>query len=329
MSNEKPKSLKQLRSEGKIGSRDLYQIDVRDLVVVPGQSGRNETTERFKQSVKDLTDFLRNGGKVPPIEFRLNGDKIEVAQGHRRRLSYLDWLPEVVAEAEKAGLSPEKIAKLWRIDAIPFEGNDLQLMARRVTGNEHLALTPMELARNYAEMRDKFKLNVADMCRYLSKDRFHIDTHLALADAPHALQQAVDADMIKPTEAAKLFKEHGQQAGEHVEKLATAAKAQGKKRITSGVTAGRSLPKPLVNDLRERVSNLVSHLPKPTANILKDYRKDPDQFDPDEYVQVPLHLLAGLTAAHQNAEDKLSELAAKDKARADKNAQQQDDDDDL
>lgn len=314
-------SLKALRSAGKIGSRDLYQIDVRDFVVIPGQSGRNETTPRFKESVSALTEFMRNGGKVPPIEFRLNGDKIEVAQGHRRRLAFLDYLPEVIKAAEEAKLSEDKIAKLWRVDAIPFEGNDLDLVARQVTGNEHLALTAMELASNYELLRTKFKLSVADICRHVNKDRFHVDTHLALASAPHALQQAVDDDLIKPTEAAKLFKEYGQAAGEHIEQLATQAKAQGKKRITSGVTGGRSLPKPLVNDLRDRVTNFVDKLPKATRNTVEHYRKDPDQYDPDEYVQVPLALLAGVMASHGNVIDKMAELDAKDAARAAANKQ--------
>lgn len=327
----KPMSLKAMRSAGKIGSRDLYQIDVRDFVVVPGQSGRDETTEAFAESIKSLTAFLEAGGAVPPVEFRINdAGEIELVQGHRRRLAFLDVLTKRVAEADKHGLlTPEKLAKLWRIDAVPFEGNDLQRVLRRVTGNEHLALSAMELANNYAELRDKFQLNVAELCRQLHKDRYHVETHLALFDAGHQVQAAVKAGDIKPTEAAKLVKQHGDAAGEVIGKLKDAAKAQGKKRITAGVTGGRSLPKPLVNDLRDRVSNLVTKLPKPTAKLLNDYRKDPDQYDPDEHVSVPLAMLAGLTAAHQNVVDKLAELDAKDKARADGQAPKSDEDDDL
>lgn len=320
---KKPVSLKSLRSAGKIGSRDLYQIDVRDLVVIPGQSGRDETTERFLKSVEDLTNFLRSGGKVPPIEFRLNDGRIEVAQGHRRRLAFLQYLPEVVKAAEAAGLAQDKVDKLWRIDAVPFEGNDLDLVARRVTGNEHLALTAMELARNYDEARVKFKLNVAEICRIFNKDRFHVETHLQLAQAPHELQQAVECDLIKPTEAAKLFKAHGQEAGAKVAQLSQQAKEQGKKRVTAGVTGGRTIPKPLVADLTERVSNLVKKLPKVTATTLKDYRKDPEQYDPDEFVSVPLAMLAALTAAHTNVQEKMAELDAKDKARAEAAAKKQ------
>lgn len=310
---DKTHGLKSLRKEGRLKSRDLYRASIYDLVVVDGQSGRDETTEAYQQSILELAQFMRDGGKVPPIEIEVNpktGD-IEVVQGHRRRRAYLIVIPERQAEARELGLSEDKIEDLAFVECLPFTGNALDKVARIASGNTHLPMTDLELGANYKRLQTQFDLNVSEIARVTGHPRYRVDMLLTLANAPAEMQQAVKEGDIKPTEAAKLVKQHGDEAGVVLTEKKAEAKAQGKKRVTSGITSGFSLPKPLVEDLRARVSNLVTQLPEPTREILTDYRADPDQYDPNEFVKVPLALLAGLTAAHANVEDKLAERAAK------------------
>lgn len=319
---EKTHGLKSLRQEGRLKSRDLYRASIFDLVVVEGQSGRDETTDAYQQSIEELAQFMRDGGKVLPIEIEVNpktGD-IVVVQGHRRRRAYMIVIPERQAEARELGLSEDKIEDLAFVECLPFTGTTLDKVARIASGNTHLAMTDLELGAIYKRLQTQFDLNVSEIARVTGHPRFRVDMLLTLVNSAPELQQAVKDGDIKSTEAAKLARQHGDDAGVVLTEKKAEAKAQGKKRITSGVASGFSLPKPLVEDLRARVSNLVTSLPVTTQEILTDYRVDPDQYDPNEHVRVPLALLAGLTAAHGNVEDKLAERAAKLKAAGNKAA---------
>lgn len=314
MTTEKKKthSFKSLRVAGVLKSRDLYRVNVNDLVVVPGNNERDED-ERFWTSIDQLHQYLLDGGTVPPIEVRVNPTTgaTEVIQGHRRRLAYLRVIPKLQAKARDAGLSEEKVADLAYVECLPFTGNDVERVARIASGNEHLPLTDLETGRVYARLQNDFKLNVSEVARITGHPRARVDRLLSVATANHDVQEAVRNGTIKSTEAAKLVKQHGDDAGAVIGDMADKAKAHGKKRVTSGIATGFSLPKPLVADLHTRVSNLVSRLPKITQMTLAGYKAEPDQYDPDEFVQVPLAMLAGLTAAHSNVADKLAERDAK------------------
>jgi len=321
MSTEKAVThgLKSLRQSGKLKSRDLYRARVTDLVVVPGQSGRtNEDTPEYQAGIEALAQYMRDGGKVPPIEIEVDpktGD-IKVIQGHRRRRAYMIVIPERVAEAQALKLSEEKIEDLKFVDCLPFTGSEMDKVARILSGNTHEAMTDLDIGAQYLRLQKQFNLNVSEISRVTGHPRFRVDTLLTLVNSAPELQEAVKAGDIKPTEAAKMAKKHGADAGAALAEKKAEAKAAGKKRVTSGVANGFSLPKPLVADLHTRVTNLVAKLPKPTLSTLKDYKKDPDQYDPDEFVQVPLAVLAGLTASHANVVESIKARDAKAKAAA-------------
>lgn len=303
MTAAKTHSFKSLRKDGTLKSRDLYRAHIDSLTVVPGQSGRL-ASERLEESVKELEEYMRQGGQVPPLEVRVNptSGEIEIVQGHRRRLAYLSIIPERQAAAREQGLPEDKVEDLAYVECVPFTGNDVDRVARIVSGNSHEALTPLEEGLLFARLRDEFQLNIADIMRKTGKPRRRVETCLTLAGANHDVQQQVQHGDIKATEAAKLVKQHGDLAGEKIKELSEVAKAEGKKRVTSGVVSGRP-PKAVVQDLTDRVGNLVGKLPQVTLDTVAQYRAEPDQFDPEQPVKVPLALLAGLMAAHGNMVD--------------------------
>lgn len=303
MTAAKTHSFKSLRKDGKLKSRDLYRAHINELVVVDGQSGRLPS-ERLTESVNELVEFMRSGGKVPPLEVRVNPNsgEIEIVQGHRRRLAYQVVIPERQAAAREQSLPEDKVEDLAYVECVPFDGNDVDRVARIVSGNAHEALTPLEEGLLFARLRDEFGLSIADIMRKTGKPRRRVETCLTLAGANHDVQQQVQDGAIKATEAAKLVKQHGDQAGEKIKELGEVAKAEGKKRVTSGVVSGRP-PKAVVQDLTDRVTNLVMKLPQVTLDAVTQYRAEPDQFDPEQPVKVPLALLAGLMAAHGNMVD--------------------------
>lgn len=226
--------LKSLRREGKLKSRDLYRANVFDLKVIPGRSGRDETTERFAESIDDLYEFLAAGGKVPPIKIQVNdqsGD-VEVVQGHRRRLAYLRYIPELQAKARSNGVADEKVADMAFVECLPFEGNDVDLLAEISAGNNSLPLTDVEQGQNYLALK-ALGLSVEQIVKKVGQKRTYVEARMAIAGANSDVQAQVLAGEIKPTAAAAVVRAHGSKAGEVIK----AAKAEGAKRVTGAAVA--------------------------------------------------------------------------------------------
>lgn len=230
--------LKSLRKEGRLKSRDLYRANVFELKVIPGRSGRDETTDRFKESIDDLCVYLANGGKVPPIKIQVNdqtGD-VEVVQGHRRRLAYLRWIPELQEKARANGVAEDKVADMAFVECLPFEGNDVDLLAEISAGNNALALTDVEQGQNYLQLK-ALGLSVEQICGKVGQKRTYVEARMAIAGANSDVQAAVNAGEVKPTAAAAAVRAHGSAAGAVIKEGVQKAKAEGKKRATGAAVA--------------------------------------------------------------------------------------------
>lgn len=236
--------LRSLRNSGALKVRDLYRANVFDLKVIPGRSGRDETTERFTTSIDQLYEFMANGGKVPPIKIQVDdqtGDVV-VVQGHRRRLAYLRLIPELQEKARAAGVDEKKVEDLAFIECMPFEGNDVDVLAEVSAGNESLPLTDVEAGRNYLQLQ-ALGLSVDAICKKVGANRSTVEARMTIAGANHDLQQQVTDGTIKPTAAAAAVKKHGSKAGAVVAAAKEASVAKGGKgRVTGAAVAAKKKP---------------------------------------------------------------------------------------
>lgn len=293
-------SFKSLRREGTLRSRDLFRVKYSDLVVIPGQSGRDED-ERFHASIDDLEQYLLRGGKVPPLEVQVNQQTgaVEIVQGHRRHIALGRVIPAKQQSLRDLGAAQKDIDELEWVDCLPFEGNDLAKVARISSGNNHLPLTEVERARNYLRLQNEFGLDAKAIADLVGEKKAHVELHLALAAAPHTVQQQVQAGAIAATEAVKLVREHGAEAAQVIEQEKAKAAAQGKRKVTAGTMHGRPLPKPVVADLVGRVQDFTAKLPTAAVEQMARYRLgEIDNFK----VEIDGVTLFALVAAHQNVE---------------------------
>ncbi|MDM3361270.1 hypothetical protein VC862_19620 [Citrobacter braakii] len=140
-------SFKQMSRDGTIKRTDTGMFISLEHIHVREGFNKREDDERTRQADDDLFNYLMNGGTVPPLEVIARDEGgVWVVEGHRRRRCY--------ARCAEAGKPVD------RIHIMPFNGNDVQRLARIMTSNNQLPLPKRSVgevmhmsgfSRDYAE----------------------------------------------------------------------------------------------------------------------------------------------------------------------------------
>lgn len=197
-------------------------IRLEDIHVKEGFNKR-ENDERTQQADDELFEFLNAGGRVPALEVipRDEGG-VWIVEGHRRCRCY--------RRCCDAGKPVEFI------NIVPFEGNDVDRVARIMTSNNQLPLTAIEQAAVVKELA-AFNLTKQEIAQKVHKSVATIEKLLTLAMANHDVQQSVKAGAVSVDVAVDRVKEHGEKAGEVLEQDKAIAAAAGKKKVTRSIIA--------------------------------------------------------------------------------------------
>ncbi|EJR0236056.1 TPA: ParB/RepB/Spo0J family partition protein [Enterobacter hormaechei] len=197
-------------------------IRLEDIHVKEGFNKR-ENDERTRLADQALYEFLSAGGRVPALEVipRDEGG-VWIVEGHRRHRCYL--------RCRENGKPVEFIA------IVPFEGNDVERVARIMTSNNQLPLTPIEQAAVVKELA-AFNLTKQEIAQKVHKSVGTIEKLLTLAMANHDVQQSVKAGAVSVDVAVDRVKEHGEKAGAVLEQDKAIAAAAGKKKVTRSIIA--------------------------------------------------------------------------------------------
>ncbi|MFH8134177.1 ParB/RepB/Spo0J family partition protein [Pantoea osteomyelitidis] len=216
-------SFKQMIKAGVIKRSDSGMfISLDDIHVKPGFNKR-EDDERTRQADDALFEFLLGGGIVPPLEVIAKDDGgVWVVEGHRRRRCY---------ERCRAAGKPVN-----RIHIVPFTGNDVERLARIITSNNQLPLSPLEQSAVIKELAG-FNLTTAEIAKLVNKSLPTVEKLLTLSTANHDVQQSVKAGEVSVDVAVDRVKQHGENAGKVLEKDKAAATAAGKKKVTRSIIA--------------------------------------------------------------------------------------------
>jgi ParB-like chromosome segregation protein Spo0J len=196
-------------------------ISLDDIHVKPGFNKRDDS-ERLRKANDELFAYLMNGGPVPALEVVARDEGgVWLIEGHRRRQAY-----------ERCRQEGKPVD---RIQIMPFVGNDVQRLARIMTSNNQLALEPLEQAALIQEMATVFNLTPAEIAKLVHLSVPKVKELLALSTANHDVQQKVKAGEVAVNVAVDRVKEHGDKAGEVLEKDKAVAAAAGKKKVTRSV----------------------------------------------------------------------------------------------
>lgn len=217
-------SFKMMTRDGTIKRTDTGMFISLDDIHVREGFNKREDDERTRQADDDLFNYLMNGGSVPPLEVIARDEGgVWVVEGHRRRRCY--------ARCRDAGKPVD------RIHIMPFNGNDVQRLARIMTSNNQLPLSAIEQAAVIQELHNAFNQSTSEIAKLVNKSVPTVEKLLALSMANHDVQQVVKAGEVSVEVAVERVKEHGERAGEVLEQDKAKAAAAGKKKVTKSFIA--------------------------------------------------------------------------------------------
>lgn len=231
---------------------DLFRVAIENLVVVEGfnDSRRFNDPAELRAHIDGMKSFVRNGGKLPPIEVWVNPETgaTELVEGHCRTNCYRELALE--------GFEIKPGEPLEYVNALLFTGSAAERKARIVTSNSQLALSPLGYAQVYKDLRDQEGMSAGEIAAMVGKSRGHVDQMLLLADGGDKVHEAVRTGVVSATEAVHIVRQHRDEAGAEIERRAEVAAEHGKTKVTAAVARPRE-PKPS-KVKREWPTNLVA-----------------------------------------------------------------------
>lgn len=218
-------SFKQMTRDGSIKRTDTGMfISLDDIFVHEGFNKRHDDDERTRLADDDLFNYLMNGGSVPPMEVIARDEGgVWVVEGHRRRRCY-----ERCRDAGKP---------VDRIHIMPFNGNDVQRLARIMTSNNQLPLSDIEQAGVIQELHNAFNQTTSEIAKLVNKSVATVEKLLTLSTANYDVQQEVKSGAVSMDVAVDRVKEYGEKAGEVLQHDKAVAAAQGKTKVTRSAIA--------------------------------------------------------------------------------------------
>lgn len=229
-------SIKSMIKDGTAKRADAVKFRIEDIHEEPGFNLRREG-EDLEASIDALAAHIVGGGMVPPLEVRPRAEGgVYLVDGHRRRRAFLK-----VADAMR---DPD--GNLW-IPVVQFTGNDADRVARIITSAEGRGLAPLEIADGYKRLI-AFGWTAEQIAKKVCKTPAHVSQMLTLANANSDVHAAVAAGDISATNAVKMVRDHGDNAGAAINDAVKVAKAAGKSKATAATFKPKAIPATITND---------------------------------------------------------------------------------
>lgn len=211
--------------------------------------------ERYHEAGEKLYQFMLAGGKVPPLEVIPRDDGgVWIIEGHRRNENFHRLLNE-------AGRPVDWI----RID--PFEGNNIERIARVRTSNNQLPITDYEEALLVRDLQN-LNLTADKIAEVLHIPRYKVDNALVLLSANYDVHQLVEEGAVDIPLAVERVKKHGEKAGELLKDDVDKAQKKGKPKATKSTAIPQFSATKSRNVLRVLAQAEVREIDGQTAYVL-------------------------------------------------------------
>lgn len=209
-----------------IAKQTSFRVDPRLVEIEPGFNRpiSRENVEQFKSSI-------RSGAVIPDIFVRVDNGRIIMVDGEHRHIAVM----ELISEGMDIG----------SMSATQFRGGDDERIAHLITSAQGQPLSPLEAGVQYKKLRDVHMWSVKKISERTGKATATISHAIELAEANTDVRKAVQAGEISSTNARKIVRAHGDNAGKVIANSVQNARMLGKSRATEknieGATPTKSL----------------------------------------------------------------------------------------
>jgi len=191
------------RASEDVSRSDLFSVSPDMLTEEAGFNVRGAFNEAYfeqpevEEHIRGLADSYKAGRYVPPIVVQVREGIPYIRDGmHRRRALML-----AISEG----------ADIKRVQVLEHRGDEAQQTLLLATSNDGRPLSPMERAVIYDRL-EKWGWTVQEIASSVRRTTKHVGQTLALLDMPLELKRMVQRNEIAATQAAELFRQHGDDA---------------------------------------------------------------------------------------------------------------------
>jgi len=161
----------------------LREVPVEDIIPSPLQS-----REQFpEESLRELVLSIREEGVIEPLIVRRKGDKFEIIAGERR------W-------------RAAKMAGLQEVPVVIKDVNDQEALQISLIENlQREELNPLEKAKGYMMLMEKFHFTHEDIAKKLGKSRSSVTNTLRLLNLPEGIKREIQEGKLTEGHARVLL----------------------------------------------------------------------------------------------------------------------------
>lgn len=259
------------KTEG-ISKATYYKVDPRILLFEDGFNVREEGPD-LDAHLGAMYLSMKAGSKFPPLEIRVEDERMIVVDGHCRTRTALRLIDEGIDIT---------------LTAQEFRGNEIARVSHMLTSAQGKPLTPLEAGRGYFRLKG-WGQSVAEIASTTGVSRTTIENGLILAEAPVAVQKMIAQGEVSGHTAIGALREHGAKAADVLTDKLGVAKADGKKKVT------QKQMKPVKKE-RPDFAPLIAGI-RASLDVEKEFDLMEGDLD-EQKVCVPGNLLRELFAMH-------------------------------
>lgn len=220
-----------------IAKQTSFRVDPRLIEIEPefNRPINRENVDQFKSSI-------RSGAIIPDIFVRVDNGRIIMVDGEHRLIAVMELISE--------GMEIDSMS------ATQFRGGDDDRIAHLITSSQGQGLSPLDAGVQYKKLRDVHAWPVKKISERTGKSVGTISQAIELAESNTDVKKAVRAGEISSTQARKVVRKHGDNAGKVIADSLHTARLSGKSKVTEknieGATPTKSLAAAIQSDMDSR-----------------------------------------------------------------------------
>lgn len=197
-----------------------YYLDPRKIKVEKGHNVRNFDLQENQDHVNALASSIAAVGVQNPLVVRFQKGEVFLVDGECRLRATM--------QAIKDGAEIKTVPVIQE----PAHTSETDRIVELLTRNTGKQLNILERGEIFKRLKD-FGWSDADIAKKTGITQAHVSNIMTLHEAPQQIKAAVEKQIIAPSMAIQLIRDHGDSAAKVLKEVVAEAKEDGKTKITA------------------------------------------------------------------------------------------------